>query len=256
MSRYQSGRYYGSGGPVGRFAARMSAKPRASTNPPVVPRPRVTGTLAQPTTHHAPTARTKAPVASTNPPSHVPLPAPPATGGLPPDPAYDQQLAGLGRTRDDTLDALRTQRHNTLLDYGYTSSEDSSGNVTGVAFDPSNPYSQAALMLRNYRQRQAGTTNSMAARGQLYSGALVDAQDATTTNYNVGEDRLQKALLGFLARNSQAQGRAKSDYETQAGVAEGEAVARAPKNPLYDATAPQRMTGKPTKRKGKKKGGH
>jgi hypothetical protein len=49
--------------------------------------------------------------------------------------------------------------------------------VTQGSFDwnnveASNPFSKAALLVRNYKQQQNRTTNSLASQGQLYSGAM------------------------------------------------------------------------------------
>jgi hypothetical protein len=61
--------------------------------------------------------------------------------------------------------------------------------ITG--FDTSNPYSRAALLQRSYDQTKQGNTTSYAARGQLYSGALGNAQNAAQTNFNTSSDQLR-----------------------------------------------------------------
>lgn len=68
-------------------------------------------------------------------------------------------------------------------DYGF----DATGGI-----DPNNPYSRAALLQESYKRSQRGTQTSMAARGQLHSGAYGRAQDEVGRNYNIGYDRLQK----------------------------------------------------------------
>jgi hypothetical protein len=54
-----------------------------------------------------------------------------------------------------------------------------------------NPYSKAALLDRNFKQSTLGNTNSYAAQGQLYSGALQNAQNATTFGYLSGSNSLK-----------------------------------------------------------------
>src|SRR5206468_1113647 len=103
----------------------------------------------------------------------------------PVDPLYDQQIAGLGRTKGDTLADLTRQRTAGLLGYGYNATYGADGLVQSLTYDPNNPYSQAALARKVYQQSKTGTTNSLAARGLLYSSAMNNAQDANDTNYNV-----------------------------------------------------------------------
>lgn len=46
-----------------------------------------------------------------------------------------------------------------------------------------NPYSRAALFQLGYERQKLGTTNSLAAQGQLYSGAMSNAQGLNDSNY-------------------------------------------------------------------------
>jgi hypothetical protein len=68
------------------------------------------------------------------------------------------------------------QYHNIGQQTGY----DSSGNLITSGGDL-NPYAQAALLKRNYDASVRGTTNNYAAQGQLYSGAIKNAQAPTTS---------------------------------------------------------------------------
>ena len=78
--------------------------------------------------------------------------------------------------------------------------------------DVSNPFSQAALMKRTWLQNQKGNTNSMAARGQLRSGALQNAQNRTGFEFEQGKDSLIKnfngGVGGLLGQWTQAGGAA------------------------------------------------
>lgn len=127
----------------------------------------------------------------------------------PVDPVYDQAVAALQRRRGDTLAGLAQEQVGTLANYGYGAQFDSSGAPTALAFDPANPFSRAALLRRNYQQAQSGTKNSLASRGQLYSGAMLNAQNANDRGYLQGENALQssltQALVGILARRNTAQ---------------------------------------------------
>lgn len=147
--------------------------------------------------------------------------------GPPIDPAYEAQLAAYQRNTNDTLAGLSQQRYAGLSDFGYNAQTDAQGNATGVSFDPNNPYSQAARLRKHYQQSKTGTTNRAASRGQIFSGSYLTAQNADDQNYNQGEDRLQKALLSFLARNQMAQRSTRNQYETSAAQALAERLARA-----------------------------
>jgi hypothetical protein len=117
---------------------------------------------------------------------------------LPVDPLYDKTIAGLGKTRTDTLADITRRRTAGLSTSGYTATYGPDGLVQSLAYDPNNPYSQAALARTIYQQSKSGTTNRMAGRGLLYSSAVNNAQNQNDTNFNVGEDSRQKGLIGFL----------------------------------------------------------
>lgn len=167
-------------------------------------------------------------------PAPVIAPVAPATTPLPPDASYEQTLAALAKQRDSTITSLGQQRQQGLLGYGYT---EAPGGALG--FDPTNPFSQAAVLKRNYDQARTGNTTSYAARGQLYAGSLQTAQDESGRGELQASDALQKQLGAFLARNTQARFKAGSDYDLGAGQALGDSIARAASNPAYETvTAP------------------
>lgn len=56
--------------------------------------------------------------------------------------------------------------------------------------DVTNPFSRAALLKRSHQANERGNTNNYAARGQLYSGALQNAQDTEGFNYQGGQNAL------------------------------------------------------------------
>jgi hypothetical protein len=125
----------------------------------------------------------------------------------PPPPDWQQQAYEASQARgvqyadaQATYDRGRVQR-----DFGYGAN----GQV-----DPSNPYSRAALLERNFSQQQAGDTNSFASQGQLYSGALQNQKNQTTFGYLQGNNALRNeyadananVALGQLGAYSQAGG--------------------------------------------------
>lgn len=163
---------------------------------------------------------------------------------LPLDPIFQAQLGGAQRTRDDQLAQFTSSRPRLLADYGYQATGyDSSGAPTGLAFDPNNPFSRAALMKRSFDQSKAGTTTTLAARGQHLSGAHARAQRSNEFNYQQGSDSLQKALTNALVDVASGERTANTSYETTAGLARGEALDRAKSNPLTQPPAPPANAG-------------
>ena len=142
----------------------------------------------------------------------------------PVDPGFDAKVGALRRRRDDTVSGLGQERDAGLSDAGYTGSFDAKGEVTGLSFDPNNPFSRAALLKRNYDSEKSGNKTSYAARGQLYSGALVNQQNTTDFNRLQGDDALQKRLREFLGRNLQARKGAQTDFEFGSGQALSDSV--------------------------------
>lgn len=88
------------------------------------------------------------------------------------------------------------------LEYGIDFDRDPTDPLKGSNFrigenvDVTNPFSRAALLARSHKQNVAGNTNSMAARGQLYSGALQNAQNAEGLNYLGGQNALKTDFAG------------------------------------------------------------
>jgi hypothetical protein len=154
---------------------------------------------------------------------------------LPPDPNFDATIASSQAGHDINAADLARQRQQALLDYGYT--QDAAGNLT---FDQNNAFSRSAIMKRQYDQAQAGNTNSYAARGQLYSGALQNAQNESGFQYQAATDSQRKALLAFLANNTSAGFQNDLALTTAQAQAAAARLQAAPDNPLYqpDASVP------------------
>lgn len=174
--------------------------------------------------------------ASSSTPSAPSAPAAPKfdMNSLPVDPSYDATVGGLTRTRDDTLAGLTGEKTAALSNFGYNAQFDDKGNVTGLTFDPNNPFSRAALLRKNYQQAKTGTTNSLASRGQLYSGAMTNAQNANDSGFQQNDNALQTSLGQVLSGILGRQRTANTDYETGAGVAYGDRISRAQSSPLYN----------------------
>jgi hypothetical protein len=110
-------------------------------------------------------------------PGVAPVPQP-----QPFDPAFEAQK--LGATWNiQTADAgAGFQRGETAWGLGYNAD---------ASLNTSNPYSQAMLLQDNYKRSVTGTNNSMAAAGQLYSGARLNAQGRNDRLYAEGSSALK-----------------------------------------------------------------
>lgn len=159
--------------------------------------------------------------------------APPApqysVANLPPDASYDAAVAALQRQRDDQIAQLAQARASTLLDFGFKE-----GPNGTLAADPSNPFSRAALLKHSFDTQHRSTGQTMAAGGQLYSGAYQNAQDLVSRNQLQAQDQLDKQIGQFLVRNTLGRTQALTGYELAAQQAYGDRIGRFQTNPLYD----------------------
>lgn len=138
----------------------------------------------------------------------------------PPDP-YAAARAQYGSLIQNATNAAGTTYKNTLadsiggegaygLDIGATlgardpnadPSAATQGSFDWNGVEATNPFSKAALLVRNYKQQQNRTTNGLAAQGQ-FGGALINAQAQDTFGFQQGQDSLSKALQGYLAEQA------------------------------------------------------
>jgi hypothetical protein len=113
------------------------------------------------------------------------------------DPTYTGQVGAINLNYDQTMAGIGYEQ--TML------GQESGFNAQG-GLDPSNPYSVAANLQRRYQQGQRGTTNSMAAAGQLYSGAHGRNLAEGTYQYNRSYDSARRdAQRGYLSLAQQGQ---------------------------------------------------
>lgn len=128
---------------------------------------------------------------------------------------------------DDTIAGLNDQQNQALMGAGYNASFDPAGNLSGLTFDPTNPFSRAALLKRSYDQAQQTTNTSMAAAGQLYSGANQRAHNQNTFGYQQGSDALQGGLTATLREIIRRRLAAKTGANNAATNIDDNAVIRA-----------------------------
>lgn len=85
--------------------------------------------------------------------------------------------------------------------FGY----DSTGALISDPNNPNyNPFSQAAVLQHYYDNQKRGTTNSYAAQGQLYSGALVNKRNSDQYGYNKSSDSIQRGAQDFYHGNDRS----------------------------------------------------
>lgn len=117
--------------------------------------------------------------------------SPPVTA-QPVDPALESAKLGASWNISTADGEAGYQRGETAWGTGY--------NADG-SLNSSNPYSQAMLLQDQYKRSVTGANNSMAAAGQLYSGARLNAQAHNDRVYAEGssalKDSARKAYHGI-----------------------------------------------------------
>lgn len=100
------------------------------------------------------------------------------------DPTYEAAKNAAGYNIGLSNSEANYQQGQTAYNTGY--------NADG-SLNTSDPYSQAQLLQDSYHRSQLGTTNSLASQGQLYSGALANAQGTNDRNYAQSSDALKRS---------------------------------------------------------------
>jgi DNA-binding transcriptional MerR regulator len=181
----------------------------------------------------APKTAAKGPTTPTNQGGHVYVPKPPPNPYATPSAGLKQAAAGIAGTDFSGVHAAATpaapykgtpwdsaeqlsvagadaKYNNALLNSGYkrTAYEQEYGLDPGYNDYKANPYSRAALLEKTYQRSQRASGNSLAAAGQLYSGA---SQNAETYNRehkdqerNALEATYRKALQGVTEEETGA----------------------------------------------------
>lgn len=157
-------------------------------------------------------------------PGGLTMPAPSgasAPSGFDPysSPVYQQGVAGAQRRYDFDVAGFEESRNQLNRDYGYRPVMVAGKPTSGFELDPTNPYSKAQALQRAYDNHQRGATNSYAAQGQLYSGALQNSLNEGQRgfqegSYHLGNEYADQILA--LARRKQAAGIDKDDADLAA----------------------------------------
>lgn len=161
------------------------------------------------------------------PPPVSPAPKPfvaPQAGpqALPVDPFYDAATGQAQRNLALTQQGLAYQRGQLGSTFGLGVS------ALGVVIDDvSNPYSRAAALQESYDRSRQSNTTGMAARGQLYSGALQNAQNESAHQFDKDRDALIRQFMGAQQAIQQGELEAQNSYQGTMGQAASERIMRA-----------------------------
>ena len=149
---------------------------------------------------------------------------------LPPDPIYQSDVGAINLNYDNTIAGINFDRTQLGQQYGF----DAQGNL-----DPSNPFSIAANLQRRYQQGQRGTTNSMAAAGQLYSRAHQRNLDEGTYQYQRSYDTARRDALNTYRDLTEREQRATSNRTMGINTADANRLLRyKPEDVVPPAAAP------------------
>jgi hypothetical protein len=131
----------------------------------------------------------------------APAPPAPAAPAAPADPAAPQQPASPTALPSDATYQARVGHIQTSL--GNTQADLAADeNRLRVRFgidDASDPFSRARQLEEQYSNQRRGTLNSMAAAGQLYSGALQNAQNYNRRNFEVSQHAMRQEYDDLMA---------------------------------------------------------
>lgn len=125
---------------------------------------------------------------------------------MPWDANYDSTIGGINRNQTSDLAGLANEETGVKQAYGFD--------------DLSNPFSKLALLKERFANSQRGDTNSMAAAGQLYSGAMENQKADTQHGQDIDYDALRRAYetdLGDIATRRTGVTNTAADATTAAG---------------------------------------
>ena len=134
----------------------------------------------------------------------------------------------MGSINRDTANSeaeVTAQEANVKQDYGFD--------------DASNPFNRAAMLQRSYTESRTRATNSYASQGQLYSGALQNAQDQNRFGYDKGHDSLRRDYNSQLAALKSRRAQIQAEAEQRRVDAEYERVNAAVANRPTADEAPE-----------------
>lgn len=152
-------------------------------------------------------------------PAAAAAPAPAAPYTPPVDPQFGADVNTANLNLGTTLQQNQAARGQLGTVFGL--GVDASGNTID---DHSNPFSRAAALQTSYDNSVRGTQNSYAARGQLYSGAVQEAQNWNARQNLQSRDNLVRSFMGARQRLDDSDLGAKNAYSSAVSQAQAAAA--------------------------------
>lgn len=138
---------------------------------------------------------------------------------MPVNPQFGADVNAASRNLDTTLQQNQAARGQLGSSYGF--GVDAAGNAID---DHTNPWSKAAALQTSYDNSVRGTTNSYASRGQLYSGAIQNAQDWNARQNLQSRDVLIREFMGARQSLDSSDLSAKNAYSSAVESAQAAAA--------------------------------
>lgn len=138
----------------------------------------------------------------------------------------DTSIAGLQQNYGDSMANSAYQEQQAKQAYGLE---------PGYNDPLTNPYSKAALLEQSYNNAQRSNTNNYAARGQLYSGSLTNAQNTASGGYLQNRAGLQQQQQDTLYGINQQRLAAQRALEQGSAQASAGALSDALQTPIQPA---------------------
>lgn len=139
-----------------------------------------------------------------------------------PDPQFGADVNSANLNLSTTLQHNQAARGQLGTVFGL--GVDAAGNTID---DHTNPFSRAAALQTSYDNSVRGTQNSYAARGQLYSGAIQEAQTWNARQNLQSRDNLVRSFMGARQRLDDSDLGAKNAYSSAVSQAQAVAAQRA-----------------------------
>lgn len=160
------------------------------------------------------------------------------SAGASPDAQYAEATRIAMERRNNQIAKLRSQGLLTLKESGVSGQFDLQDNagtlnaaIGGLSINDQTldaaPLSAAAQLRDAYRKNASGSKTSLAARGQLYSGAMNNAQDSLAKGFGDDKQRLIDQVSKALAGYADAGRGAYTDWASENNAAYGELTSRA-----------------------------
>lgn len=148
-----------------------------------------------------------------------------------PDEVYTGEQGVFGRRLTNTLSGIATDENQEAYDSGFALTRDPNetgpngvitpGRVTGFTLDVTNPFSKASLLQRSYENARRATQGSFAARGHLYSGGRIAAQNSNNFRRDQSNDALRAAFQRFISQSAARRSGAHDQYDVDTLASRG-----------------------------------